>query len=127
MKDKYKVTMERSCFEKHNDFTMDNLDIYIERMMKREDMIFKITFFSEFNEKSDRELDKIDWKVYPQYVMLNAKDIKQITKALHYIGIVTNGVETRIALCELFSIHGFSDGWPVNLIQKPESNRITKQ
>lgn len=109
MKDKYTITMERSCFEKHNEFTMDNLDMYIERMMKREDMIFKITFFSEFNEKSDRELDKIDWKVYPQYVMLNAKDIKQITKALHYIGIVTNGVETRIALCELFSIHGFSD------------------
>ena len=37
--------------------------------------------------------------------MFNAKDIKQIVKTYQYIGIDTNGVETQIALCELFDIN----------------------
>ena len=109
MKDKYKITMERSYFEEHNDFILSNLDTFIEKMMRKEDNIFKITFFREFNEKDDRELEKTQWKVYPQYVMFNAKDIKQIVKTYQYIGIDTNGVETQIALCELFDIMDLSE------------------
>lgn len=105
MKDKYKITMERGYFEEHNDFILNNLDTFIEKMIRKEDRIFKITFFREFNEKDDRELEKTQWKVYPQYVMFNAKDIKQIVKTYQYIGIDTNGVETQIALCELFDIN----------------------